>query len=265
MGTVQCCHQDVPQQGGRLATELQLQDEYLDDGMARVNVQEVPFEAHHPGTWNLCKANNEDEDPQVVVHGAMLESLSYTPDRFDESTTIDVERSHARYSKIVVHSTHARTQRRSKAWEDWLRGATSGRPVTLLEGFEGGHAELPREGAREPQPSWNKLPAMYYLDRALSTLSIQPNDSSKSSAITLLIDNIQVICPVSDFMLFFEQIETNLDESEKARAVLLQYTTEDTERKRVCFLEESEHSKERFVQALTALWLEKRNDHSMWF
>lgn len=186
-----------------------------------------------------------------------LETLSYMPVRFDESSTVDAERSHSRYSKIMVHSSRARTQRRSKAWEDWLRAATAGRAITLLNGLA--------EDSEQQASSLDRIPAMYHLDRPLTKLSVLPSNAAESAAITIMIDSIQVICPAADFMLFFDQVDAKLDESEKSRAVLLQYTTDETERKRVCFLEESEAARERFVQALTALWLEKRNDHSMWF
>jgi len=186
-----------------------------------------------------------------------LESLSYTPVRFDESTTIDVERSHARYSKIVVHSTRARTQRRSKVWEDWLKGATAGRTVVLITGIQ--------DSEQNTGPSIEKVPAMYYLDRSLSKLSILPANGVNARPLHILVNNIHVICAASDFMLFCDEVDDHLDDTEKARAVFLQYVTEDTERKRVCFLEDSEPARERFVQALTQLWLERRNDHSMWF
>lgn len=75
----------------------------------------------------------------------------------------------------------------------------------------------------------------------------------------------QVICPAADFLLFLERAEALLDEAEKKRAVMLQFSDEDCEGRRICFLEESPTAKENFVQALTAIWLEKRNDHSMWF
>lgn len=206
-----------------------------------------------------CCSTATGSDDHLASSPSPLESLSYTPVRFDEGSTIDHERSHARYSKIVVHSTRARTQKRSKVWEDWLRAATEGCAITLLNGIA--------EDLEDDILTLKKVPATYQLDeRALSKLSILPaNSDDLSSAITILIDSIQVICPATDFMLFFEQVGSKLDESEKNRAVLLQYVTEDTERRRVCFLEESEPAKERFVQALTALWLEKRNDHSMWF
>lgn len=188
-----------------------------------------------------------------------LESLSYTPVRFDEGSTIDIERSQQRYSKIIVHCTRARTQRRSKSWEDWLRAATAGRAITLLN--------LHSEGADDEAgtASVEKIAAMYHLDRTLNKLSILPAKGEQLPAITIPLDFIQVICAASEFVLFFDQVKESLDESERSRAVLLQYTSEGSERKRACFLEESVAAKERFVHAFTALWLEKRDDHSMWF
>jgi len=204
-----------------------------------------------------CGCFNPHAEQQADSPTQPLETLSYVPVRFDESSTVDAERSHSRYSKIMVHSTRARTQRRSKVWEDWLRAATAGRAITLLNGLA--------EDSENQASVLEKIPAMYHLDRPLTKLSFLPANGAEVPAITILVDSIQVICPATDFMLFYDQVDAKLDESEKSRAVLLQYTTDDTERKRVCFLEESVAAKERFVQALTALWLEKRNDHSMWF
>lgn len=213
--------------------------------------------------WGCCKAGDTveggfQEFGTASPHPLEFESLSYNPVRFDEGTTIDVERSHARYSKIVVHSTRARTQRRSKVWEDWIRSATAGRSITLFCGLGEAAVECHRH-------TLDRIPATYFLDRGLSKLLIQPATGIDMAAITVIIDNIQVICPATDFMIFLDQVDKKLNNSEKSCAVLLQYVTEDTERKRVCFLEESEGAKNSFVQALTSLWLEKRNDHSMWF
>lgn len=221
--------------------------------------------------WGCCRSR-EDPADSIATSPTSLETLSYSPVRFDVNSTIDVERSHSRYSKIVVHSTRARTQRRSKAWEDWLRAATTGRSVTLLMGTDfqsessAGTKDMHVQALREA-PS--KVQAMYYLDRELSKLSILSTDSESGESamqpITIMVDNIQVICPLTDFMLLADVVEAQLDEGERARAALLQFKTEGNTQKRVCFLEESESAKDRFVQALTALWLEKRNDHSMWF
>jgi len=197
-----------------------------------------------------------------------MESLSYMPVRFDEGPTIDVERSHARYSKISVYCTRARTQRRSKAWEDWVGFAVAGRAVTLLrETTQACKIQGDGGEAGAGKPFFERLSAMYHLDRGLSKFLILPAAGVEMSPIAINIESIQVICPASDFLLFFDQVDTVLDDSEKRRAVMIQFVTGEGagERQRACFLEESEEAKDQFVQSLTALWLEKRNDHSMWF
>lgn len=225
-----------------------------------------------PDDWDCCRTHEEPSDV-VSTMATSLESLTYSPVRFDTSSTVDAERSHSRYSKIVVHSTRARTQRRSKTWEEWLRAAASGRTVTLLMGFQDPLDKGTDDTASLDPP--RKITAMYHLDRALSKITIVPADPDSGESaippITILVNEIQVICPITDFMLLTDTAEAQLvltrllDEGEKARAALLQFKAEGDEQKRVCFLEESESAKDRFVQALTALWLEKRNDHSMWF
>lgn len=218
-----------------------------------------------------CRSHHFPSDSDL--HCSSLETLTYTPVRFDAKSTIDPERSGNRYSKIVMHGSRARTQRRSKVWEEWLRAAAAGREVTLLigSGFQSPRSSDPVMAENVPAnvapPS--KVQAMYYLDRELTKLSILPKNAGSGEStmepITILVENIQVICPLTDFMLLSETTEAQLDESERSRAALLQFKTEAAKQRRVCFLEESEDTKDRFVQALTALWLEKRSDHSMWF
>lgn len=225
--------------------------------------QSFHYRQGHP--WGCCKAADEPSE----LEGSFpqpLESLSYLPMRFDEGPTIDMERSHARYSKIVVHTTRARTQRRSKAWEDWTRRAVAGRAVVLLKEAAPGPAPEAEE-ASASRPSIERLSAMYHLDRSLSRFSIFPASGVEMTPMSIMVETIQVICPASDFLLLFDQVEPLLDEAEKRRAVMIQYVPADSaeERQRVCFLEQSEEAKDQFVQSLTALWLEKRNDHSMWF
>lgn len=213
---------------------------------------------------NYCKV---DVEPVLGSSEYLpsLESLSYEPVRFEQSPTIDVERSHARYSKIVVHSVHARSKRRSRPWEDWLRdtACTGGRVITLLNGISDVETKDSSEGMLE------KIPATYHLDYGLTKLSILPSHGVQMSKIVINVSSIQVICPATDFMLVFDQVETKLLDSEKGRAVLLQYAAAADEagegrRRRVCFLEETVSARDRFVQALTTLWLEKRNDANMW-
>jgi|Transcript_54111 hypothetical protein len=268
---VVCCqHENLGNRRG----ELKLWEEDLGpDGLPQMrgcSVEPQDFSVD-PDDWKCCRARDDYSEPVLTHSSSLMESLSYMPVRFDPHSTIDEERSHSRYSKIVVHSTRARTQRRSKAWEEWLRAATAGRSVTLLSGTG---LQTPRGNEKGTEAmetaSYTKVEATYYLDRALTKLSILPAESNTGEAaamppITIMVDNIQVICPLTDFMLLSEVVEAQLDEGERSRAALLQYQSEGSKQKRVCFLEESENAKDRFVQALTALWLEKRNDHSMWF
>lgn len=228
----------------------------------KADVDEFP---HHPGLGEgdgLAGPSSGGlftRDPDLATaYNPQMESLSYVPVRFDESTTVDMERSQARYSKIAAHSTRAQTQRRSNGWEEWLRGATTGRDITYLEGL--GDSSDKSDGA------FIKLPATYHVDRSMTKLWIIPANQSDSS-VTVVIDFIQVICAATDFMLLLDQVEAKLDETERSRAILIQYkdSKDGDERRRICFLEDSSASKERFIHALTALWLEKRNDHSMWF
>jgi len=262
---IQCCQQEDLE--GRGSSEFKLDDKRFPEEIPELaQIRELGYDgravpAQH---WGCCKG--KDDPPDKTKPGAsMIESLNYIPVRFDESPTVDVERSQARYSTIVVHSSRARTQRRSKAWDDWLRAAAAGRNIMLLSGV---HATPDHEAGDESVRICNKIPAMYYLDRGLTKLSVFPieaKENTDSGVITVLVDNIQVICPAIDCMSSFDYVEQQLDESERERAVFLQYSAEDAKGRRLCFLEESEHAMDRFVQALTALWLEKRNDHSMWF
>lgn len=269
MASVRCCQEERLSTGwgDELRTgEVDLQDERLCRGTDEAALdrlgklgaegerrQRSPPSVPATGAGVQC-CEAEAEVGQLPLHP--LESLSYTPFRFDEGHTVDVERSHTRYSKIILHSTRARTQKRSKVWGDWLSGATAGRAIMLLTGVAEPHSE---------QAALCTISAMYYLDRSLTKLSILPRNRAEMPALTIAIDNIQVICAATEFVLLSDQWDAKLNTAEKSRAVLLQYATEDTERRRVCFLEESQAARDDFVQALMALWLERRNDHSMWF
>lgn len=180
-----------------------------------------------------------------------LESLTYTPVRFDAEGPSGIERSKARYPALA-RGGRTWTQRRAKAWEAWLLAAAAGRAITLL-------------GPDAAGPPASRIPATLFIDRGLSMLSILHTSGAPASPVTILIDSIQVICPVTDFMMLADRPAAQLEESERSCAVLLQYSTEALEHQRLCLLEESEAARERFLQVLTALWLEQRDNHSMWF
>lgn len=259
---LQCCHPE-----GVTTESLNevhpMYDEYYQDAMVAIReLTPTGMTDQDIANWRCCRSDDLPNDS--VVPSVGLESLSYEPVRFDISPTMDEERSQKRYSNIVMHSTRARTQRRSQAWDTWLRGATSGRPITLLSNFEHAEKGLDDEGNAK---ACLRTPAKYRLDSTLVKLTITDigGPEPRDEPINIPIDNIQVICPATEFMLFFDQVEGQLDQGEKQRAVLLQYQLSDSPRARLCFLEESELAKDKFVQALTALWLEKRSDNSMWF
>jgi len=278
IASMQCCHEE--QFEGKRSMEFKLDTK---DNADLVCLRDLGYEGS-AGCWNSRDDRNDNAGSDDLGHegGAgcwkvqddkkdktgsdtSLESLNYMPVRFDASPTVDAERSQARYSKIVAHSTRAPTHRRSKLWEDCLRAAIAGRNVMLLSGV----LTTPRH--EDSDDSWcvcKKIPAKYYLDRGLTKISVLPleaNENAQFAAIVVLIENIQVICPAIDCMPSFDQVEHELDELERARAVLLQYTADGPQRRRLCFLEESVNAKDRFVQALTSVWHETRNDHSTWF
>jgi len=101
---------------------------------------------------------------------------------------------------------------------------------------------------------------MLYLDLNLTQLSIVPIDNpNDSSGVFISVERIQVICAATTFLPFLLQVEAMLEGPEKDRAVLLQYTTEQGESVHLCFLEDSERSRDRCIQELRVLWLDKRN------
>lgn len=268
--SVHCCQQEPvkPDWADELRRgEVNLQDEHYSGsstGYTDLNQQLAKSVPCLPDPRSLACCQEQSIEANGPVPLQPLESLSYTPFRFDEGATVDVERSHQRYSKILLHSNRARTQRRSKAWGDWISAATTGRAATLLTGI----AEVGDQQITRPLVP---IPATYYLDKSATRLSIRPQsrtDAAMAEALSIAIDNIQVICPVMDVAQLCNQLDAgNVSAAEKQCAVLLQYSEEDAkiDRRRACLIVDSEASRDDFVQALMALWLERRNDHSMWF
>jgi len=266
--SARCCQQEPVSQNWAdelRRSEVNLQDENHSGstGYAEADqplAKSLPCLSDSQG-FACCQQQDAQESGSVPFQP--LESLSYTPFRFDEGHTVDLERSHERYSKILMHNNRAMTQKRSKACGDWISAATAGRAATLLTGMaDAGDQQLTRLLV--------PVPAMYYLDRSGTRLSIRPQAANgvMTEAFSITIENIQVICPVTDIATCSSQLESsNLSAAEQRCAVLLQYCEEDAkvDRRRCCLIVDSEAARDDFVQALMALWLERRNDHSMWF
>jgi len=181
-----------------------------------------------------------------------VESLKYSPSHFEDTETMDVERSHVRYANTFAHTKSGRHQRQSLTLEEWLHCAASGREILLLTSRP--------EPIDKLIPSCNRIPAVYTLDRAFTKLTIYPGEVSENGPIVILVSNLLVICPASDFEPLFDNDQAMLSELEMERAVLLQYATDvsGSGYKCVCFLEKSAIAADSFVDAVTALWLERR-------
>jgi len=218
-----------------------------------------PLHVHAPCDGHRCCCKTHTIEPIVETTSDRsflnLESLSYMPFRFDEAPASEAEKSLARYTPIVVRNTRIRS---SQGGRDWVMSAKAGRSITLLSTT----GSRPQES---PFSSFARVGARYSLDRGLSTFCITPSSASGLPPTQITMDKLRVICPARGFALISTQVERCLDEAEKNRAVMLEYLTEELRLERLCFLEESETARDRLVQSLTALWLEKRNSHSMWF
>jgi len=268
--SVRCCQQEpasLDWADELRRGEVNLQDEHYNGsstGYADPNqtlAKSVTYLASARG-FACCNEQSFDESGTLPLQP--LEALSYTPFRFDEGQTIDVERSHQRYSDTLLHSNRATTQKRSKAWGNWISAATAGRAATLLTG-------IPEPGDQQITRPLVPVPAKYYLDKSGTCLSIwrpQPGtDAAMTEVLSITIDTIQVISPVMDVASCRGHLDaSNLSAAEQRCAVLLQYTEDDkVDRRRACLVVESEAARDDFVQGLMALWLETRKDHSMWF
>jgi len=199
--------------------------------------------------WGCCS----QEVPQAP-QSSMVHSLSYAPARYEEKATTDTTRSHERYGNIVVHNTRDRYPRRGRTWESWLRFHAAGWPVTLI----GPHPT----DINETIVNYTKIAATCYFDRNLTRFTVFPYKLRDSDVIMVDVDSLQVVCAATDFISVLEGAEAHLDVSELERAVLIHYVAEDLSRRRICFVMDNEHTKARFLQALTGLWLEKRVDKS---
>lgn len=186
--------------------------------------------------------NNWSADPTIV------EALTYAPGSFDESHTLDTERSHVRYSRLLVHSGTSMNRPRQRSWEQWLRGGADGHFIVVLNKLVG-------DGSPVELPS-SRVSGTLRFNDSLMQMAIH----TKNDEIAISIECVQVICPATNFMPYADIVKTALDEQEQTRAVLLEYFADGHERKRLCFLMKCELTKVRFVQALTSHWLEVRRE-----
>lgn len=184
---------------------------------------------------------------------AIVESLSYCPGRFEERETVDLDRSQSRYGNVAMQRTHHRLGGKMRIREDWLLGDGAGRAITLIDP----HAVSACRSANRH----DRIPAMCYFDRALTTLTISYCERNELVSITIPVNSLQNIGPCAALLPLLSRFEAGLNESEKARMVLLQYDITEADPANVCFLLDGEKSKVRFVKALRVLWYE-RSSHA---
>lgn len=158
----------------------------------------------------------------------------------------------ATFRSASGNKKNRRKQQEPMVWEGWMRTTTTGRQVTLLTPFP-----LTTD---KPISCCNGTKSWLFLDVNLTKLTLRTVDG-EPIVLTILLDSILAIGSAADFMFCFDQTPPFLSDTEKDCAVLLQYVAEeDAEYKHVCFLAECSTQRYCFVEALTALWLEKRRN-----
>ncbi|CAJ1337406.1 unnamed protein product [Effrenium voratum] len=252
---VQCCQQE--QIGKRCDGEIRTgvtqfrcdvdKDECLHE---RVHWTDSSTHAAH-----LIIDDGAEERPvmyEVDGQAVSMQTLNYSPVRYELCETVDTARSQERYSNTLVHTARMNTRRQLLERQAWLSSAVQGRYATML--------------LSEEVVAISRVPAKYYLDHNHSALSFLPGGKD-ISCVVIMMDAIQAICALTDGMMQITQWESHLTEMEKKCGVLLKYRDDDAAQssREICFLEESEAAKDLFIHVLTVLWLEKPQSHSVWF
>jgi len=134
--------------------------------------------------------------------------------------------------------------------EDWLLGDGAGRAITLIIDP---HDVSACRSANGP----DRIPAMCYFDRALTTLTISYCEKNELVSITIPVNRLQDIGPSAAMSPLLLRFQEGLKESEKGRMVFLQYDKTQADPASVCFLLDGEKTKVRFVKALRVLCYER--------
>mmetsp|Transcript_15987 Transcript_15987/g.30095 ORF Transcript_15987/g.30095 Transcript_15987/m.30095 type:complete len:260 (+) Transcript_15987:62-841(+) len=254
--SIQCCQQE---QFKRCDAELRTSTPNFH--VCDVDKEECFPERVYVASW----AENSNHSAQLIVDDGQrvpevpeplhMQSLSYSPVKYEECDTIDTSRSQERYSNALVHTARMNTRRQLLDRQAWLNSAIQGRYVMLLQT----QAEV---GA-----PMSRVPTKYYLDHNHASLSFCAGGPD-AVHVVIMMEAIQGICSLADSMMLMTQWELRLTDMEKSCGVLLRYRSHaDTKSVShdVCFLEESEAAKDMFIHILTVLWLEKPQPHSVWF
>eukprot|EP00812_Abedinium_dasypus_P005051 NODE_1631_length_1099_cov_314.204981.p2 GENE.NODE_1631_length_1099_cov_314.204981~~NODE_1631_length_1099_cov_314.204981.p2 ORF type:complete len:331 (+),score=62.70 NODE_1631_length_1099_cov_314.204981:3-995(+) len=193
--------------------------------------------------WSeMCESNDGvgDGTGGLLTGGCTVESLSYAPTRFDETSTFDSERSQTRYARVTAGQTPAvERPTRHGFVEDWLSAAA--RPVVLLMPSVPLAPGKPFEPERHPCTA---TPAMCRVDADHTVLTISAEDGC-SKLLALPTASIQKVTVVSE------------REGLSSPPVLVQYLSESSEVRWLLLSAEEPSLASRIASAMTALWLEK--------
>ncbi|CAE7224336.1 unnamed protein product [Symbiodinium pilosum] len=250
--SIQCCQQV---QLKRCDGELRTSSPHFQ--VCDVDKEECLQERVYVASWTESSSHSAQlvvDEGLCEVEPLHMQTLSYSPVKYEECDTIDTARSQDRYSNALVHTARMNTRRQLLDRQAWLSSAVQGRYAMLLLSSEA-----------HGSPLW-RVPTKYYLDHNHSSLSFFPGGAD-GRHLDIMMDAIQGICSLTDSMMLIAQWESLLTDMEKSCAVLLKYRVDDTKALNceVCFLEESEAAKDMFIHTLTVLWLEKPQPHSAWF
>lgn len=230
---------------------------------------EIVKELHGTGesvTYNSVQFDSgepvqfDSGEPVAASAFSVMDALSYMPDRFDQSDTLDSSRSHTRYEsahRYCRKDFFQRTPWMSAAWKTWLRATIAGRAVTLLSPCP---VEFNKSGCK-PNLDSKEVPAKICIDESLRKLTITPDCSD--AAITIFFLSMLVVCPAMSFLLFLDDDESGIASVNLDMAVIIQYADwnaheETSQRTSICFLENSAVSRDVSVHILTDILMRSK-------
>eukprot|EP00811_Abedinium_folium_P036662 NODE_9350_length_1430_cov_6.739831.p1 GENE.NODE_9350_length_1430_cov_6.739831~~NODE_9350_length_1430_cov_6.739831.p1 ORF type:complete len:293 (+),score=58.47 NODE_9350_length_1430_cov_6.739831:261-1139(+) len=145
-------------------------------------------------------------------------------------------------------------QRQSKTWQELLDGADAARHIMLvLPGPQ------PKRWSESSRKYYDKVPSMLKVSTDRTQLSILPDIFSDVRPMTIQLEKVlDILVPtqpaVGIMQVGGEPAEIMLEGSDIDLAVLIEYMADDSEVRRICFLEDTKVSKDCCVRALLTFW-----------
>eukprot|EP00811_Abedinium_folium_P035876 NODE_8633_length_1480_cov_7.886179.p1 GENE.NODE_8633_length_1480_cov_7.886179~~NODE_8633_length_1480_cov_7.886179.p1 ORF type:complete len:332 (-),score=69.17 NODE_8633_length_1480_cov_7.886179:410-1405(-) len=231
----------------------------------------------NPNFAQSCKWNHHDRGQEPATLGAPGGSHFFMPDAAADAMLREAREARCLAEKgmtpmVLNTGVHEFKGGPATLLEHWAANGATSWTITLVTPRKSaplqGDDEVPKfsMSRRPPKPleeapgQCRKLRATLNMSRTLTHLTIVPEWNSGEMPVTIAMNSISVLCPASAYQAIFSQIAPQLNDSERTRAVLLQYVTPSFECNNVCFLDESGRPHDGFILAFVELWLEKRKD-----